>query len=59
MRRSMGHLASKLQEIGGGLHNLAKNHEADEDFNDSMMKQHIANEEAESRLIAQVKRPSV
>ncbi|WP_328389227.1 hypothetical protein OHS81_32665 [Streptomyces sp. NBC_00400] len=59
MYESMGHLASKLQEIGGGLHNMAKNHEADEDFNDSMMKQHVANEEAESRLIAQVKRPSV
>lgn len=59
MYESMGHLASKLQEIGGGLQNMAKNHEADEDFNESMMKQYVANEEAESRLIAQVKRPSV
>ncbi|MFG2495377.1 hypothetical protein ACGFSD_30615 [Streptomyces caniferus] len=59
MYESMGHLASKLQEIGGGLNNMAKNHEADENFNESMMKQHVANEEAEGRLIAQMKRPSV
>ncbi|MFJ5798185.1 hypothetical protein [Streptomyces decoyicus] len=59
MYESMGHLAAKLQEIGGGLNNMAKNHEADENFNESMMKQHVANEEAESRLISQFTRPAV
>ncbi|MET7795211.1 hypothetical protein [Streptomyces decoyicus] len=58
MYESMGHLAAKLQEIGGGLNNMAKNHEADENFNESMMKQHVANEEAESRLISQFTRPT-
>ncbi|WP_030983690.1 hypothetical protein [Streptomyces sp. NRRL S-1813] len=58
MYESMGHLAAKLQEIGGGLNNMAKNHEADENFNESMMKQHVANEEAESQLITQFKRPT-
>ncbi|MEU9486026.1 hypothetical protein AB0D83_20570 [Streptomyces decoyicus] len=58
MYESMGHLAAKLQEIGGGLNNMAKNHEADENFNESMMKQHVVNEEAESQLIAQFKRPT-
>ncbi|MFI9048459.1 hypothetical protein [Streptomyces sp. NPDC053427] len=59
MYESMGHLAAKLQDIGGGLNNMAKNHEADEDFNESMMKQHTANAEADSQLIARFKSPSV
>ncbi|MGG2461020.1 hypothetical protein ACO0M4_14565 [Streptomyces sp. RGM 3693] len=59
MYESMGHLATKLQEIGGGLTNMAKNHEADEDFNDSMMKQHLTNAEAESQVIARFKSPSI
>ncbi|MFG2138295.1 hypothetical protein [Streptomyces sp. NPDC048650] len=59
MYESMGHLAAKLQEIGGGLNNMAKNHEADENFNDSMLKQHIANAEADSQVLARFKSPNV
>ncbi|WEB38523.1 hypothetical protein MOV08_03845 [Streptomyces yunnanensis] len=59
MYESMGHLASKLQEIGGGLNNMAKNHEADEDFNDSMLRQHIANAETEHQAIARFRSPNV
>ncbi|MFH8572774.1 hypothetical protein [Streptomyces sp. NPDC017993] len=57
MYESMGHLAAKLQEIGGALTTMGNNHEADEDFNDSLMKQHIANAEAQSTSIASLKSP--
>ncbi|MFE4019144.1 hypothetical protein ACFXPZ_17260 [Streptomyces sp. NPDC059101] len=59
MYESMGHLATKLQEIGSGLNNMAENHEADESFNDSMMKQRTAFALAESRVLGQFKRPDV
>ncbi|MFJ6748488.1 MULTISPECIES: hypothetical protein [unclassified Streptomyces] len=59
MYESMGHLAAKLQEVGGGLTNMANNHAADEDFNESMLKQHVANAEAEGQMIARLKSPSV
>ncbi|MFJ6749852.1 MULTISPECIES: hypothetical protein [unclassified Streptomyces] len=58
MYESMGHLAAKLQEIGGALKTMGDNHEADEDFNDSLMKQHIANAEAESKTLSSVKAPN-
>jgi hypothetical protein len=58
MYESMGHLAAKLQEIGGALTTMASNHEADEDFNDSLMKQHIANAEADSKALSAVKAPN-
>ncbi|MEU9488551.1 hypothetical protein AB0D83_33775 [Streptomyces decoyicus] len=57
MYESMGHLAAKLQEIGGALNTMADNHQADEDFNDSLMKQHIANAEAEGQKIVALKSP--
>ncbi|MER6312054.1 WXG100 family type VII secretion target [Streptomyces sp. NPDC001739] len=57
MYESMGHLAAKLQEIGGALNTMADNHQADEDFNDSLMKQHVANAEAQSQLISNFKAP--
>lgn len=57
MYESMGHLAAKLQEIGGALTTMATNHEADEDFNESLMKQHIANAEAQGQKIASLKSP--
>lgn len=57
MYESMGHLAAKLQEIGGALKTMADNHQADEDFNESLMKQHIANAEAQSQLITNFKAP--
>ncbi|MEU9114704.1 hypothetical protein AB0D04_23650 [Streptomyces sp. NPDC048483] len=59
MYESMGHLAAKLQEIGGALSTMAGNHQADEDFNDSLMQQHIANAEAESGQITALKSPHV
>ncbi|GFE13211.1 hypothetical protein Sgleb_12580 [Streptomyces glebosus] len=59
MYESMGHLATKLQEIGGGLNNMAKNHEADENFNESMMKQQTAFAVADSRVLGQFKSPHV
>ncbi|MFE3646659.1 hypothetical protein ACFXO2_02230 [Streptomyces sp. NPDC059152] len=59
MYESMGHLATKLQDIGSGLNNMAENHEADESFNDSMMKQRTAFALADSRVLGQFKRPDV
>ncbi|WP_043264430.1 hypothetical protein [Streptomyces sp. CT34] len=58
MYESMGHLAAKLQEIGGALTTMANNHESNEDFNHSLMQQHVANAEAESQLISKVKAPN-
>ncbi|MFE3771509.1 hypothetical protein [Streptomyces sp. NPDC059122] len=46
MYESMGHLSSKLQEIGKALTEMSKNHEENEDFNDALMKQHVKNEQA-------------
>ncbi|MFD8324548.1 hypothetical protein ACF082_08805 [Streptomyces lydicus] len=57
MYESMGHLAAKLQEIGGALNTMGDNHQADEDFNESLMKQHVANAEAQSQLISGFKAP--
>ncbi|MGX1853470.1 hypothetical protein OIU91_27785 [Streptomyces sp. NBC_01456] len=57
MYESMGHLAAKLQEIGGALNTMADNHQADEDFNESLMKQHVANAEAEGQRITAMKAP--
>ncbi|MFE7663182.1 hypothetical protein [Streptomyces celluloflavus] len=57
MYESMGHLAAKLQEVGGALTTMAENHEAGEDFTHSLMQQHVANAEAESQLISNVKAP--
>ncbi|ARH91299.1 MULTISPECIES: hypothetical protein [Streptomyces] len=57
MYESMGHLAAKLQEIGGALNTMGDNHRADEDFNESLMKQHVANAEAQSQLISGFKAP--
>ncbi|MFJ9413959.1 MULTISPECIES: WXG100 family type VII secretion target [unclassified Streptomyces] len=59
MYESMGHLAAKLQEIGGALNAMADNHQADEDFNESLMKQHVANAEANSQQIIALKSPNV
>ncbi|MFB7633716.1 hypothetical protein ACFC0M_22625 [Streptomyces sp. NPDC056149] len=59
MYESMGHLAAKLQEIGGGLNTMADNHEGNEDFTHALMQQHVANEEAESKEISALKRPNV
>ncbi|MFJ8672612.1 hypothetical protein [Streptomyces sp. NPDC093589] len=45
MNESMGHLSSKLQEIGKALTSMSKNYEAGEDFSDSLIKQHVKNEQ--------------
>ncbi|MER7987349.1 hypothetical protein ABTY53_17455 [Streptomyces noursei] len=58
MYESMGHLAAKLQEIGGALTTMANNHESNEDFNHSLMQQHVANAEAESQMISNFKSPN-
>ncbi|MFG2192530.1 hypothetical protein [Streptomyces sp. NPDC048639] len=57
MYESMGHLAAKLQEIGKALEGMAKNHEANEDFNESLMKQHVANSQGNSKAIWSMKSP--
>ncbi|MCM2579858.1 hypothetical protein [Streptomyces meridianus] len=57
MYESMGHLCSKLQEIGKALESMAKNHEANEDFNELLMKQHVRNQQAEHQAIAHLSRP--
>lgn len=46
MNESMGHLSSKLQEIGKALTSMSRNHAENEDFNDSLMKQHVDNPQA-------------
>ncbi|MFI6767879.1 hypothetical protein [Streptomyces sp. NPDC050355] len=46
MYESMGHLAAKFQEIGKALTSMSKNHAENEDFNDSLMKQHVENKRA-------------
>jgi hypothetical protein len=46
MYESMGHLSSKLQEIGKALTDMSKHHAENEDFNDSLMKQHVDNQQA-------------
>ncbi|UQA95320.1 WXG100 family type VII secretion target [Streptomyces halobius] len=57
MYESMGHLAARLQEIGGALKSMADNHQDGEDFNDSLMKRHVANAEADSKMISSLKSP--
>ncbi|MEU9114330.1 hypothetical protein AB0D04_21720 [Streptomyces sp. NPDC048483] len=42
MNESMGHIAAKLEEIGKALTSMSKHHGENEDFNDSLMKQHVA-----------------
>ncbi|WP_405721299.1 hypothetical protein OG607_09685 [Streptomyces sp. NBC_01537] len=59
MYESMGHLAAKLQEIGGGLAAMARNHETNEGFTESMLNQHIQNEEAYSKTVVSMKSPQV
>ncbi|UNO41912.1 hypothetical protein [Streptomyces sp. MST-110588] len=46
MYESMGHLSAKLQEIGKALTSMSKNYAEGEDFNDSLMKQHVDNKQA-------------
>ncbi|MFG2225317.1 hypothetical protein [Streptomyces sp. NPDC048644] len=58
MYESMGHLAAKLQEVGGALTAMGANHEAGEDFTDSLMKQHVDNAEAEGQKVAALKAPN-
>ncbi|WP_066936762.1 hypothetical protein [Streptomyces sp. NBRC 110611] len=53
MYESMGHLSSKLQEIGKALTSMSKNHAENEDFTDALMKQHVENEQAWSDPTAQ------
>ncbi|WP_053696736.1 hypothetical protein [Streptomyces sp. NRRL F-5755] len=43
MYESMGHLSSKLQEIGKALNSMSKNYAEGEDFSDSLIKQHVPN----------------
>jgi hypothetical protein len=57
MYESMGHLAAKLQEIGGALTEMATNHEANENFNESLMNQHIQNQQAHHQAVLSVKSP--
>ncbi|MGP4002250.1 hypothetical protein [Streptomyces sp. 8N706] len=57
MYESMGHLAAKLKEIGKALEGMAKNHEANEDFNDSLMKQHIQNTRGEHKAMTSLTPP--
>lgn len=57
MYESMGHLAAKMQEIGKALRSMAKNHEEGEDFTESLMKQHVANSQANSEAIWTMKSP--
>ncbi|UJB42127.1 WXG100 family type VII secretion target [Streptomyces sp. A1-5] len=59
MYESMGHLAAKLQEIGGALNTMADNHDGNEDFTNSLMQQHVANAEAESQMISNLKGPNI
>ncbi|MFE0381067.1 hypothetical protein ACFW1M_37145 [Streptomyces inhibens] len=46
MYESMGHLSSKLQEIGKALTSMSKNYAEGEDFSESLMKQHVENKQA-------------
>ncbi|MFF4949958.1 hypothetical protein [Streptomyces chattanoogensis] len=46
MYESMGHLSAKLEEIGKALTSMSKHHAENEDFNDSLMKQHVENQQA-------------
>lgn len=46
MNESMGHLSAKLQEIGKALSTMSRNHAENEEFNDSLMKQHVENKQA-------------
>ncbi|MCK7625347.1 hypothetical protein MUU72_19940 [Streptomyces sp. RS10V-4] len=59
MYESMGHLAAKLQEIGGALNTMADNHASNEDFTHSLMEQHVANAEAETQLVTNMKAPNL
>ncbi|MER7988087.1 hypothetical protein ABTY53_21245 [Streptomyces noursei] len=59
MYESMAHLAKKLQEIGGGLTNMAKNHEADEESNDAMMQRHLSEAKTESQAVGRLKSPNL
>ncbi|MFH8405108.1 hypothetical protein ACH4FX_10065 [Streptomyces sp. NPDC018019] len=55
MYESMGHLSSKLQEIGKALSSMAKNYAEGEDFSDSLIKQHVPNEQGWSDPLASSK----
>ncbi|MFJ9418403.1 hypothetical protein ACIRPT_30255 [Streptomyces sp. NPDC101227] len=46
MYESMGHLSAKIEEIGKALTSMSKHHAENEDFNDSLMKQHVENQQA-------------
>ncbi|UQA95492.1 hypothetical protein [Streptomyces halobius] len=46
MNESMGHLSSKLQEIGKALTSMSTNYAEGEDFSESLMKQHVENKQA-------------
>lgn len=46
MNESMGHLSAQLQKIGKALTSMSKNHAENEEFNDSLMKQHVENKQA-------------
>lgn len=46
MNESMGHLSAKLKEIGKALTSISKNYAEGEDFNESLMKQHVENKQA-------------
>ena len=46
MNESMGHLSSKLKEIGKALTSISRNYAEGEDFSESLIKQHVKNEQA-------------
>ncbi|WP_032917882.1 hypothetical protein [Streptomyces rimosus] len=60
MYESMGHLSSKLQEIGKALNSMSKNYAEGEDFSDSLIKQHVPNPQdpnASVKLISHLEKP--
>ncbi|MEN2419357.1 hypothetical protein AABB02_14780, partial [Streptomyces rimosus] len=60
MYESMGHLSSKLQEIGKALTSMSKNYAEGEDFSDSLIKQHVPNpqgSDTSARLVTRLDGP--
>ncbi|MFD9812371.1 hypothetical protein [Streptomyces sp. NPDC059080] len=45
MYESMGHLSAQFQKIGKALQEMSKNHAENEDFNDTLIKQKVANKQ--------------
>lgn len=59
MYESMGHLSSKLQEIGKALRSMSKNYAEGEDFSESLIKQHVPNPQAggSDKLVSRLEGP--